>query len=109
MAAVKTAAEQHSDRSAMVWIEDETGAITRGLADTLTKSGARVRLAEKPGFDTGDEVALRICFERDAPTVATTARVRRVHAGEDTFECELEWAASAPQRAALDAWLLSAA
>jgi hypothetical protein len=109
MTADNTAAEVQSDRSAMVWIEDRTGAIARGLAETVTAGGARVRLAGKPDLAAGDEVALRICFERDAPTVATTARIRSVRTWENAVECELEWTAPAPPRAALGALLLSAA
>jgi PilZ domain len=109
MATRNRAAEPHTDRRAMVWFEDRSGAIARGLADAVTLSGALVRLAEKPGFDTGEELTLRICFERDAPTLATTARVRWLRASEGAVECELEWTAPASQRAALEAWLSSAA
>jgi hypothetical protein len=108
MARTNTAAERHSDPSAWVWIEDRAGTIARGLADTLTTTGACVRLTDTLELEAGDEVALRLCVERDAPTVATTARIRSVRTVEGAVECELEWTASAPQRAALDA-LLSAA
>jgi hypothetical protein len=109
MAATNTEALAQSGRAGIVWIEDREGAIARGLADTVTASGAHVRFTGKPDLEVGDEVALRICLERDAPTVATTARIRSVRTVEGAVECELEWTASAPQRAALDALLLSAA
>ncbi len=98
-----------TDRTVMVWIENPEGSITRGLAESVTSSGACVRLAETPAFDAGAEVALRICFERGAPTVALRARVRFVRGAEGYLECGLEWTASPLQRAALDAWLASAA
>jgi hypothetical protein len=83
------ASEGHTHQEVMVWIEDGEGAIARGVAESVTASGARVRLAEQPGFTQGAEVALRLCFERNAPTVAATARVSfrrcfgRVRAGMD--------------------------
>jgi hypothetical protein len=83
--------ERPSDFTVMVWIEDGAGAIVRGSAASVTAGGARVRLAERPGFAAGDEVALRLCLERGAPTVARTARVSGVRGDDDTTECDLEW------------------
>jgi PilZ domain len=96
-------------RPGMVWIEDGVGTIVRGLVDSATAEGAQVRLSEAPPFHTGDEVALRICREPGAPTFGTTARVGWLHAGEDAVECGLEWSPAQDERAALDAWLGSAA
>jgi hypothetical protein len=75
----------------MVWIEDGDGMISRGQAQDVSPSGARVRLAEKPGFDRDAEVSLRICFAPGEPTVAATARVSSVQARSDAIECELVW------------------
>jgi len=93
----------------MVWIEDGKGEITRGQADSVTAEGLLVRLAEPPSFGREDEVAVRICFDRGAPTVAATACVAWLRAGEGVVECGLRWTESAEQRAALDAWLAHAA
>jgi hypothetical protein len=103
------AGEGHSDRTVMVWIENGEGSIARGLAEAVTSTGACVRLTETPAFDAGQDVALRICFERGAPTVALRARVRFVRNAQGAVECGLELIASAPQRATLEAWITSAA
>jgi hypothetical protein len=104
-----TSADSQSPQKVMVWVEDDAGTISRGQADSISTSGARVRLAGTPAFATGDEVALRMCFEPGAPTIATTARVSWLRVVGDAAECALEWTAPQPQRAALDAWLASAA
>jgi hypothetical protein len=93
MAATMTVGvERRSDFNALVWIEDATGTIVRGSAESVTDRGLRVRLAEKPGFAAGAVVALRLCLERGAPTVARTARVSWVRGGDESAECALEWA-----------------
>jgi hypothetical protein len=97
------------ERTAMVWIEDGAAKIARGQADSVTTAGMRVRLAEQPGFGQGDEVAVRLCFDRESPTVATTARVGWVRAVIGAFECGLQWSAPASERQALDALLSHAA
>jgi hypothetical protein len=97
------------ERTVMVWIEDGTGSIARGHADSVSAEGVRVRLAETPDFSEGDEVVVRICFERGAPTIATTARVGGLRTGEDGVECDLLWTAPAEQRSAFDAWPAHAA
>jgi hypothetical protein len=96
-------------QTVMVWIEDGTGAIARGHADSVSAEGARVRLAETPDFGEGDEVDVRICFERGAPTVATTARVGGLHTDEDGVMCDLLWTAPTAGRSAFDAWPAHAA
>lgn len=93
----------------MVWIEDRTGAIVRGRAESVTASGLRVNLGDGPAFQAGDDVTLRICFRTGAPTIATTARVDWLLPGGGAVECGLVWTASAQERAALDVWLASAA
>jgi hypothetical protein len=97
------------ERTVMVWIEDGTGSIARGHADSVSGEGVRVRLAETPDFDEGDEVSVRICFERGAATIATTARVGGVRTGEDGVECDLLWTAPPEQRSTFDAWPAHAA
>lgn len=96
-------------KSAMVWIEDVAAGIARGEADSVTRQGLHVRLSGPPAFEPGDEVAVRLCLERGAPTVATTARVAVVRADAGQVECDLEWDAPASERKALEAWLAQAA
>ena len=36
-----------------VWVEDHDGTIVRGLAETVTAGGARIRLSSMPGFGQG--------------------------------------------------------
>jgi hypothetical protein len=93
----------------MAWIEDGAGMIVRGLVDSATAEGVQVRLQETPPFRTGDEVALRICLEPGAPTFGASARVGWLRAGDEAVQCGLEWSAAEDDRAALDAWLASAA
>jgi hypothetical protein len=97
------------EQSVMVWIEDGTGRITRGQADSVSGEGACVRLAEKPDWGEGDEVAVRISFERGTPTVGATARVGAIRPGAGEVLCDLRWNAPADQRSALDEWLAHAA
>jgi hypothetical protein len=92
MPATSAAAVEHqASHAPMVWIENGDGSISRGQAEDVSASGARVRLAGKPGFDRDAEVSLRICFAPGEPTVAATARVSSVQAGGDAIECELVW------------------
>jgi hypothetical protein len=93
----------------MLWIESGAGTIVRGHVDSIGAAGVRVRLAQQPDFVQGDEVAVRICFERGAPTVAVRARVDWLREDGDAVECELVWTAAAEERADLDAWLEHAA
>lgn len=88
---------------AMVWIEDGSGSIARGFVGAMSIRGALVRLDGSASFEPGDEVALRICFERGAPTVGTTARVSFLRDACDGSECGLEWTEAA--RLTLAAWL----
>jgi len=96
-------AEGLVDRPVAVWIEDGDGAIVRGVAESVTTGGAHVRLARQPGFGSGAGVALRICFDPEQPTVATTARVSWVRTESGQAECGLEWT----ERGRLDEWLAS--
>lgn len=87
-----------------VWVEDHDGTIVRGLAETVTAGGARIRLSSMPGFGQGAGVALRICFDPESPTVAATARVSWVRSESEGPECGVEW--TGPHEP-LDAWLAS--
>jgi hypothetical protein len=89
--------------NAMVWIEDAGSHISRGQADSLTREGFHANLTEEPAFHQGDEVAVRLAFERGARTFATTARV----AWTAHTECRLMWNATAAERKLLEAWLLA--
>jgi hypothetical protein len=66
-----------------------------------------VRLPERPGFGEGDEVAVRICFEIGAPTVACTARVSGIRASGDVVLCDPQWTATAESES--DHWPAHAA
>jgi hypothetical protein len=96
-------------RVALVWIEDQASRIARGEADTVTREGLHALLAEPPAFAEGDAVAVRIAFERGAPTVAITGRVAWLRATAGRTECALEWNAPPSERRDLEAWLSHAA
>jgi hypothetical protein len=95
--------------SAMVWIEDAAARISRGEADTISSEGLQVRLSEAPGFDQGDEVAVRLSFERGAATVAVKARVAWLRGTAGEVECGLQWSTPPSERRDLEAWLARAA
>jgi hypothetical protein len=100
---VVTASSQ-IDRPLAVWIEDGEGTIVRGVAESVTSGGALIRLSAKPRFGQGTGVVLRICFDPDCPTVATSARVSWVRSEGGQDECGVEWTGA---RATLDEWLAS--
>jgi hypothetical protein len=85
-----------------VWIEEADGTIVRGVAESVTQGGAHIRLSAPPGFGQGTGVALRICFDPECPTVATSARVSWVRSEGGRAECGVEWTGA---RATLDDWL----
>jgi len=91
-----------SENPVAVWIEDAEGTIVRGVAESVTRGGAHIRLTATPGFGQGTGVALRICFDPDCPTVATSARVSWVRSDDGQSECGVEWTGT---RATLDEWL----
>ena len=76
----------------------------RGVAESVTRGGAHIRLSAMPAFGQGTGVALRICFDPDCPTVATSARVSWVRSEAGEAECAVEWTDA---RATLDEWLAS--
>jgi hypothetical protein len=92
-----------------VWIEDDAARISRGEADTITSEGLQVRLSEAPGFGQGDEVAVRLSFQRGAATVAVNARVAWVRGAAGQVECGLQWSTPPSERRDLEAWLAKAA
>ena len=78
---------------------------TSFVSVSITVGGIResVRLATPPAFGRGAGVALRICFDPERPTVATTARVSWVQSASGQAECGLEWT----ERGTLEEWLAS--
>lgn len=103
-------ARDHSPKlTALVWIEDDAGRISRGETDRVTSEGLQVGLSEAPGFGQGDEVAVRLSFERGAATVAVTARVAWLGGAAGQVECRLEWSTPPSERKDLEAWLAKAA
>jgi len=84
-----------------VWIEDGDGTIVRGIAESVTRAGALVRLAAAPHFGEGAGVALRLSLDPESPTVSATARVRWIRRSGQA-QCGLEWTAL---EALLEDWL----
>ena len=83
---------------------------SRAARPTSSRSeGLQVRLSEAPGFGQGDEVAVRLSFERGAATVAVTARVAWLRGAAGQVECGLEWSTPPSERKDLEAWLAKAA
>jgi hypothetical protein len=97
MMANVAAVDSEVERPVAVWIEDHDGRIVRGVAESVTTSGAQVRLSAPAAFRQGAEVALRISFDPGAPTVATTARVSWVRSEGGTPECALAWTGPADE------------
>ena len=105
MQAVQTeaarAAGPDTTESVRVWIEDGRGSIARGLIEVISEDRAFVRLTEGASLGSGDEVAVRLSFDRSSPTLAATARVLWLRADGETWEAELEWTHTGPERARL--------
>ena len=91
-------------QSMPAWIEDAEGTIFRGVAESVTAEGARIRLPVDPGLEEGTPVALRLSLDPERPTVAATARVSWLRSEGDSMECGFEWTETP---ALLDAWLAS--
>lgn len=108
-AATGVGTRRKAGAGAMVWIEDDASRIVRGEAESVTPEGLHATLSEEPSFSQGDEVAVRISFERGAPTLATTARVSAVRADTGRVECRLEWTLQPDGRNPIAAWLSRAA
>lgn len=92
-----------SAESVRVWIEDGCGSIARGLVEVISEDRAFVRLTEAASVGSGDEVAVRLSFDRSSPTLGAAARVLWIRSEDETWECELEWTHSGPERARLGA------
>jgi hypothetical protein len=88
----------------MAWIEDGRGPIARGVVQRVSSQGAHIRIAGESSLEPGDDVELRLSFDRDEPTLAATAKVAFTQETEDGgSECELEWTHSGPEREQLEA------
>jgi hypothetical protein len=77
--------------SMAVWIERGDGTILRGMAETVSARGARVRLPGRHTFLPDEPVLLRICFSPERPTVAASAQVRWARPLGEAVDCELDW------------------
>ena len=86
----------------MAWIENGSGPIARGVLERFSSQGAHVRIAGESSLEPGDDVDLRLSFDRDEPTLAATARVAFTQEAEGDVECELEWTHSGPERKKLE-------
>jgi hypothetical protein len=91
-------ADAEREEPIRVWIENGEGSIARGLVEVLSDNGALVRLTGAPLVASGNDVAVRIAFSRNSPTLGAAARVRWIRPAADTSECELEWTHSGPER-----------
>jgi PilZ domain len=91
----------------MVWIEDATGMIARGHAESVSARGACVRLVDPPPFAEGAEVAVRVCFDREAPTVAVGGRVIAIREADDALLCDVQW--TRPAERSFEPWSAHAA
>lgn len=73
----------------------------------LSQDGAFVKLAGPASFASGDDVAVRIAFSRNSPTLGAAARVVSVRPAGEPSECELEWTHSGSERQQLASLVLS--
>jgi hypothetical protein len=93
----------------LTWLENGSGAIARGMAVELSSDRARITLTEAATLAPGDEVAVRLSFDRDTDTVAATGRVLAIRANGEAPVCELEWTHSGPDREQLEALIAARA
>ena len=87
----------------LMWLENGSGAIARGMAVELSSARARIRLTEAANLAPGDEVAVRLSFDRDRDTVAAAGRVLALRTDGGEPVCELEWTHTGPAREQLGA------
>jgi hypothetical protein len=87
--------------SVRVWIEDGRGSIARGLVEVISEDRAFIRLTEAASVGSGDQVAVRLSFDPESPTMGAAARVLWIRAEGGSWECELEWTHTGPERARL--------
>jgi hypothetical protein len=90
-----------------IWIEDGAGSIVRGVVEVVSENCALVRLMGEVVMTSGHDVAVRLAFDRNSPTLAGAARILWVRTTGDEAECELEWTHSGPERAELARTVIS--
>jgi hypothetical protein len=90
----------------LTWLENGSG-IARGTAVELSNERARVRLADAATLVPGDEVAVRLSFDRATDTVAATGRVLAIRANGEAPVCELEWTHTGSERDQLESLIAS--
>lgn len=87
----------------LMWLENGGGAIARGTAVEMSNARARVRLTDTAALAPGDDVAVRVSFDRDTDTVAAAGRVLAIRANGEAPVCELEWTHTGAAREQLEA------
>ena len=87
----------------LMWLENGSGAIARGMAVELSSARARIRLTEASTLAPGDEVAVRLSFDRDRDTVAAAGRVLAMQTNGEKPVCEMEWTHTGAAREQLGA------
>lgn len=93
----------------LMWLENGRGAIARGTAVDLSHERARIRMTDSGTLAPGDDVAVRLSFDRDTDTVAAAGRVLAIRANGESPVCELEWTHSGPEREQLESLIDSRA
>jgi hypothetical protein len=86
----------------MTWLENGRGGIARGTAVDLSNERARIRLTDAATLAPGDEVAVRLSFDRATDTVAAAGRVLAIRSNGEGPLCELEWTHTGPERDRLE-------
>jgi len=93
----------------LMWLENGSGAIARGMAVELSNERARIRLTDAATLAPGDEVAVRLSFDRDTDTVAAAGRVLGLRVNGEAPVCELEWTHSGSEREQLESLIAARA
>ena len=93
----------------LMWLEDGRGAIARGTAVDLSNERARIRLTDAATLAPGEEVAVRLSFDRHTDTVAAAGRVLTIRANGEAPVCELEWTHTGPEREQLESLIAARA
>jgi hypothetical protein len=68
----------------------------------LSRDRASVKLTETASLAPGDDVAVRLSFDRNTDTVAGAGRVLTIRANGEAPVCELEWTHTGPEREQLE-------
>jgi hypothetical protein len=92
-----------------MWLENGRGAIARGMAVDLSQERARIRMTDTASLAPGDDVAVRLSFDRDTDTVAAAGRVLAIRANGESPVCELEWTNTGPEREQLESLIAARA